>query len=187
MKELAALILVLPFIVVLFARPMHAEHHSTDEKAVDEVGAKGSADEDVLDAKARATRAKAPAKAPTRGGPSDPTAIWWDDPGIRDVLSLSDDQRKQMTGYLKAYREKAPPIWKLESFHESLVGRQWDAARAESERIAEAAELSLRLRGQIKIDVLSVLTEKQHQLLVDQFPRLIYKPWTRVMRGGSTR
>ena len=52
---------------------------------------------------------------------------------------------------------------------------------------SRAVQKSLEMRGRLKIDVLSVLNEEQHKILVDRFPRLIYKPWTRAMGGRRAR
>ena len=45
------------------------------------------------------------------------------------------------------------------------------------------AGMSVQMRGKLKIDVLSVLNKKQREMLVHRYPRLIYKPWMRAMRG----
>jgi hypothetical protein len=39
------------------------------------------------------------------------------------------------------------------------------------------------MRGTLKIDILSLLSDEQRKTLVDKYPRLIYKPWRRAMRG----
>jgi hypothetical protein len=43
------------------------------------------------------------------------------------------------------------------------------------------------MRGTLKIDVLSLLSEEQHKMLVERYPRLIYKPWRNAMSGASPR
>ena len=53
--------------------------------------------------------------------------------------------------------------------------------------LAERAETSVGMRGRLKIDVLSVLTEERRKTLIDKFPRLIYKPWARAMRSAAPR
>ena len=164
-----------------------------------------AADEETIDAQAdapKAGRVKAPvpagdtkvievradrAKAPARGGPNDKDALWWNDPKIVKALSLTEEQRKKMGEYLKAYRENVPQDRQPEEFHETLVQGDWKAARSEGERLAKIAATSVRMRGTLKIDVLSLLSKKQRETLVDQYPRLIYKPWRRAMRGASSR
>ena len=144
-------------------------------------------DKEVID-DAKLDRPKArPAKASVQGGPSDQKALWWDDPKIVKSLSLTDEQRKKMAEYLKVYREKALRDRKPEAFHEALVQGNWKDAHSQSEKLAKAAETSVRTRGRFKIDILSLLSKKQREMLVDRYPRLIYKPWRRAMREASSR
>jgi len=145
-----------------------------------------AADEKGIDAKPDAPKA-GPAKAPVQGGPKDGNARWWDDPKIVKALSLTDEQRQKMGEYLKAYRKNVLQDRKPEAFHEALVQGDWKDARIQGDKLAKAAETSVRTRGAFKIDVLSVLNKEQREMLVDQYPRLIYKPWRRAMRGTSPR
>jgi hypothetical protein len=140
----------------------------------------------AADTKVIEVKADSP-KAPVKGGPNDETALWWDDPKIVKALSLTDEQRKKMGEYLKVYREQVPPNRKPEVFHETLVQGDWKSARSESEKLVKSAAESIRMRGTLKIDVLSLLSKKQRETLVDRYPRLIYKPWRRAMRGASQR
>ncbi len=140
-------------------------------------------DPKAIDAKADAPEAGDRAKAPVPGGLNDKSALWWDDPGIVKVLSLTEEQRKKMAEHLKGYRKKVPRDRKPDAFHETLVQGDWKDARAENEKLAKTATTSIRMRGKLKIDVLSVLSKRQHEMLVDRYPRLIYKPWMRAMRG----
>ena len=127
------------------------------------------------------------AKGPARGGPANKAAVWWDDPVIVKTLSLTDEQREKMAGRLKTYREKVPRDTRPEAFHETLVQGNWKDARRESEKVAKLAETAVRMRGGLKIDVLSLLSEEQHELLVERYPRLIYQPWRSAMSGASQR
>jgi hypothetical protein len=88
---------------------------------------------------------------------------------------------------LKAYRKKVPQEARPEAFHETLVQGNWKAARNESEKVAKSAQASVQMRGTLKIDVLSLLSKEQRETLVDRYPRLIYRPWRRAMRGASPR
>ena len=141
---------------------------------------------EIIDAQADAPKAS-PAKGPVRGGPNDKTALWWNDPKIVKVLSLTDEQRKKMGEYLKAFRKKVPENQRPEAFHETLVQGNWKNARIESEKVAKLAETSVQMRGALKIDVLLLLSEEQHKMLVERYPRLIYKPWRNAMSGASPR
>jgi hypothetical protein len=90
-----------------------------------------------------------------------------------------------MEAYLETYRKEVPRDRKPEVLHEALVQGDWKAARKESEQLAKSTAKAVRMRGMLKIDVLSLLNDEQRKILVDRFPRLVYKPWRRAMRGAS--
>ena len=135
----------------------------------------------VIEIQVNAMKAVNASEGPTPGGPDDKSAIWWNDQGIVKALTLTDQQRTKMEKYLNSYRESVPPAQRPDAFHEALLQGKWKNAHAESEKVAKAASASVRMRANLKIDVLSVLSKEQLQKLVDQQPRLIYKPWKRAM------
>ena len=173
MQRLAPVFLfVLTFVLggLLGAAPIHAG----DEKK-------------VIDAKPDAPKVAAPkavgrAKVPAAARSRDENALWWNDPETQKALTLTDEQREKMDGYLAAYRKQLPPDRRAAAFHESLVQGTWKQARSEIKKLSEMAEAAVRTRGALKIDVLAVLSKEQHQKLVDQYPSVIYKAWTRAMR-----
>ena len=165
------------------AQPVKISAVKADEKTANKIGKAGGQ-------KAGGQKAggqKAGAKAPVAGGPNDEKALWWNDAGLQKALSLNAEQREKMAEYLAAYRAKVPPLARPEAFHETLVQSDWKRAGRENDKLADGAEKSIRMRGRLKIDVLSVLTKEQHKILIDRLPRLIYKPWTRAMRGAAPR
>jgi Spy/CpxP family protein refolding chaperone len=171
MQRLARVFLfVLTFVLggLLEAAPIHAD------------------DVKIIEVQADAPKAGR-AKAPIPGGPNDESTLWWDETPVVKALSLTDEQREKMGEILKAYRKKVPQDVRPEAFHETLVQGNWKAARGESEKLAKSAETSVQMRGTLKIDVLSLLSKEQRETLVDRYPRLIYQPWRRAMRGASPR
>lgn len=126
------------------------------------------------------------AKIPMPGGPADPAALWWNDAGIVKSLSLTDEQRKKMDAYLAAYRQKVPEARRRAAYHEALSKGNWAEARKELDKLSHFADESVRTRGSLKIEALSLLSKEQHKKLVDHFPRLIYKPWGRAMRADGS-
>ena len=126
-------------------------------------------------------------KAPTPGVPGYPTGLWWNDPKIGKALSLTDEQREKMAESLKAYHKKVPESQTPKMFHETLVQGDWKQARRESDKLGKRAAQSIQLRGTLKISILSLLSEEQLKILVDRYPRLIYKPWRSAMSGESPR
>ena len=181
--SLATLTLALGLVLAAPALATPADAQATKAKATKAQATKAKATK----AKGGAQKGPGGAKAPIAGGPEDETALWWNDPKIQKALSLSDEQRKKMVEYLTAYRKKVPPPPRVEVFHETLVQRNWKQAVSENKKLAERAETSVRMRGTLKIDILSVLTKEQHKTLIDRYPRLIYQPWTRAMRGAAPR
>jgi len=144
----------------------------------------GDTDEATVETPTAAPQKMRRVKAPVRGGAArEDAALWWDDPEIVKALSLSDEQRKKMNEVLAKYRANVPRNPKPEAFHETLVQGDWKAARKEGDKVAEVAAESVRMRGALKIDVLSLLTKEQLGILVDRYPRLIYTPWRRAMRA----
>jgi hypothetical protein len=130
-------------------------------------------------------KAGARAKVPIKGGPNASDDLWWNDPSLIKALSLTDEQREKMARVLAAYHEKLPTDRSAAAFHETLVQGKWQESRAENDKLARIAELSVRMRGDLKVDVLSLLSAEQHRELVDRCPQLIYKPWLRAMRGAA--
>jgi Spy/CpxP family protein refolding chaperone len=168
MQRLAPVFLfVLTFVLggLLGAAPIHAG----DEKK-------------VIDAKPDAPKAVGRATVPAAARSRDENAVWWNDPVTQEALTLTDEQREKMDGYLAAYRKQLPPDRRAAAFHESLVQGTWKQARSENKKLSELAKAAVQTRGALKIDVLALLSKEQHQKLVDQYPRLIYKAWTRAMR-----
>jgi hypothetical protein len=183
MRRLAAVSVFL-IAFVLGAFPIAESARAADEPAAEAGVPKapaGAADIKVLEIPVDST------KNPVKGGPSDQDARWWNDPKIVKALSLKDEQRKKMNERLTAYHAKVPKNRKPETFHETLVQGDWKAARGENKKLAETAAKGIEIRGTLKIDILSLLNEEQRKALVDKYPRLIYKPWRRVMLGNSSR
>ena len=140
-----------------------------------EVAPVHAADEEV-----EAHRAKAPLQAgetkvievradspknPVPGGPNDEGARWWEDPKVVKALSLTDEQRKKMGEHLKAYRKKVPARPETGGVPRDPRARQLEGRRQrEREARQEAPETAVRMRGTLKIDVLSLLSKEQREI-----------------------
>lgn len=135
-----------------------------------------------LDAEAQA-EAKAKSKARARAKREKiKNPLWWNDDQVVEALSLNDDQRTKMAAFHKAFRKNVPETRTLDAFHEAIATGNWKTARAENEKTVDAAIDSVRSRGLLKVDILSLLNKDQLVQLKEKFPRLIYKPWRRAMR-----
>ena len=195
MKRLA---LVIPIVLsfVLVAIPQAESLAAESEKAENSKDAVKAKEPDApakemkvmrveLDAEAQAD-AKARNKArKARAGQKIKNPLWWNDDGVVKALTLTDDQRKKMGAHHKSYRASVPETQKMDGFHDALKAGNWKNARAENEKTVENAIASVRMRGMLKIDILSLLSKDQLQQLAEKFPRLINKPWRRAMRSDA--
>ena len=87
-----------------------------------------------------------------------------------------------MDGYLQAYRRKEPGDNRRPSFGDALAAGSWLEARAQLKQLEDQAVASIRARGELKIDVLSVLSEDQRKTLVERYGRLIRQRWANAMQ-----
>lgn len=111
-------------------------------------------------------------------------SAWWNEQKLVGELSLTEEQRRKMDAHLDSYRGEAPGDVRRTPFNEALQGGDEERAREELAKLSDLAAASVRTRGELKINVLSVLTDEQRKILVERYPRLISQPWARVMRGG---
>jgi Spy/CpxP family protein refolding chaperone len=119
---------------------------------------------------------------PRRRGRASGSGIWWNNPTIVEELSLAEEQRKKMDGYLDEYRRTEPGEDRRLSFNEALHDGNWGKARSELKQLSDQAAASIRARGELKINVLSTLSDAQRKTLVERYRRLINQPWLRGMR-----
>lgn len=127
------------------------------------------------------------AGAPPTGGPARRgRTVWWNEREIVEALSLSEEQRKKMDGRIDAWRqanrEESPATFA--SFNEALSLGNWDKARSELEQLSKQTSEPLRARGELKIDLLSTLSDEQLAILVERYPRVIYQPLLPTRRRG---
>lgn len=108
--------------------------------------------------------------------------VWWNSPSVVEQLSLADEQRAKMDGYLRAYRRKEPEDNRRPSFGDALAAGSWLEARAQLKQLEDQAVASIRARGELKIDVLSILSEDQRKTLVERYDRLIRQRWANAMQ-----
>ncbi len=126
---------------------------------------------------------------PDRRGRASGSGVWWNRPTIVEELSLAEEQRKKMDGYLDEYRRTEPGEDRRPSFNQALRDGNWAKARSELKQLSDQVAVSIRARGELKIKVLSALSEAQQKTLVERYRRLINQPWQRAMRlpGRTTR
>ena len=123
------------------------------------------------------------AAAPRRQARVSASVVWWNSPPIVKQLSLSDEQRAKMDGYLEVYRRTGSGDNPRSSFTDALAAGSWREARAQLKQVEDQAVASIRTRGELKIDVLSVLNEDQRKTLVERYGRLIRQRWANAMQS----
>ncbi len=119
---------------------------------------------------------------PRRRGRASGSGVWWNNPTIVEELSLAEEQRKKMDGYLDEYRRTEPEEDRRLSFNEALRDGNWGKARSELKQLSDQIAASIRARGELKIDVFSALSDTQQKTLVERYRPLISQPWQRAMR-----
>jgi Spy/CpxP family protein refolding chaperone len=123
------------------------------------------------------------APAPIGRARTNESMVWWNSPGIARQLSLGDEQRAKMDGHLDAYRKTHHEASHRTAFSDALAAGAWKEARTLLKQLEDQAVTSIRARGQLKINVLSVLSEEQRKTLVDNYRRrLINQQWKNAMR-----
>lgn len=172
----------LAFALAWLAAPPRVAQEATGEAP--EPQQEKAADAPEAEEEPEESPADAAAQPRARGRVSGSRLVWWNDLRVVEELSLSEEQREKMDAYLEAFRQTAPPDGQetFASFMEALGAGEWKEARSELKRLSEQASAPIRARGELKIDVLSVLSDEQREKLAERYPRLIRQRWTAV--GG---
>ncbi|MEM8997233.1 MAG: hypothetical protein AAGF23_20790 [Acidobacteriota bacterium] len=132
------------------------------------------------------------AQAPAAEAEASPAAAnaWWNQSRYIERLALSADGRTQMDAALTAHLESTDPKARAETqakLHGALLAGEWDAARAALDGVNTARNEAFADQTELKIEVLKLLSPEQRQVLANDFPRLIARPWVRPQRDGAKR
>jgi len=151
-------------------------------------GARAEGEEEKAEPSPAGTGEAPKAEAPAaRGGARN---VWWNEPTFVEALSLSEEQRTKADAFLKAYREtlEGPQGGAgVEVFHQALAKGDWARARTELDALSAQAAVPVRSRGELKLNVLKLLSDEQRAKLTEKFPRLVSHPWVRPPRRGVQR
>ena len=100
---------------------------------------------------------------------------WWNDPKLVEELTLSDAQRKKMDGYIDAHRKQTREASRttFAALNAALGEGDWDTAREVVKQLSEQAATPIRSLGELKISLISTLSDEQRKTLVEKHPRLI--------------
>lgn len=103
--------------------------------------------------------------------------LWWNDPALVEKLALTKEQRAKMDALL-AKQPAVPRIDELAAtFQNALEHGNTEAARRALAAWADASRDTVRARGALKIEVLSLLTEPQRKQLAALEPDVIARAW----------
>jgi Spy/CpxP family protein refolding chaperone len=138
----------------------------------------------AVPALAQAPAGKAPAAARAAAKQAAPPAqLWWNDAYIVGSLSLTGEQRKKMDELFAKRPIAAPPgvpgaaAQGRVAYLAALRAGNFDDARKQLAAWAAAEDRALREAGELRIEVLSVLTPEQRALAGKLRPELINVPW----------
>jgi len=117
---------------------------------------------------------------------------WWQTPAISDALELTPPQRAAMDGAMRTNLERRNELRMqsradLKIYNEALDTGDWKAAAKTAEKLAGTAAAQNRLRSQLKIDVLTLLSKEQLAKLVADHAQVIRRPWVGKKAGQKTR
>jgi Spy/CpxP family protein refolding chaperone len=107
--------------------------------------------------------------------------LWWNDPAVVEKLGLSGEQRGQMDQLFEAYRGERKNAARSSNardrFLEALEQGDVERAQRELDASAEGERALVQALGELKIGVLSLLSEEQRKTLASAYPRLLPQPW----------
>jgi Spy/CpxP family protein refolding chaperone len=108
-------------------------------------------------------------------------SIWWNGPAMVEALSLTDAVRAEMDELYRAYLEaRAQSTAEREvrtAFVDALSKGDWGQARKRLDEVASENAAGLKDQGQLKIDVLSLLSDEQLAQLVGSNLDVLRRPW----------
>jgi Spy/CpxP family protein refolding chaperone len=110
------------------------------------------------------------------------TRLWWNDPTVVEKLSLTGDQRAEMDELFETYRNtrksSAAASGLPTGFYQALEQGDADRARTALASWAETERARIQTMGDLKIGVISLLSEAQRKTLASAHPPLIRQVWT---------
>ncbi|MGI9591044.1 MAG: Spy/CpxP family protein refolding chaperone [Myxococcota bacterium] len=128
--------------------------------------------------------AESDAEATGKKRPRRPTgtrSTWWNDPRLVEALGLGEEQREKMDGIYKKYLEERPSPTergnRREPFAEALVAGDMKTAQKKLDELVQETSAPVRAHGELKIQVLSLLTTEQQAKLAADHENVIKRSW----------
>ena len=118
-------------------------------------------------------------------------SAWWNRPDLLQALSLSEAKRSEMDGLYRSYlesREQGSAVGERRvAFVQSLGKGDWKHARSRLDDLVVENGAPVRAQGELKIAVLSLLSEEQLAKLVEDNADVLRRPWQAKGRSGGGR
>ena len=116
-------------------------------------------------------------------------AMWWNDPVLVEDLLLSDASRSAMDGHYQGYldgRSQRAERELQEAFTDALNEGDWEEARKRLQELTVETGRPVKAQGELKIHVLSLLSNEQLVKLLRKKPAVAHEFWSprRVVRSG---
>jgi Spy/CpxP family protein refolding chaperone len=107
---------------------------------------------------------------------------WWNVQDVVQKLELSNDQRAQMDGLWAKFLEQRASKQRVQSearrhFEDTLSSGDWKAAHEAADEWDKQTVEMLNAENELKIDVLSLLTEKQLEKFATSYSALLRHAW----------
>lgn len=117
-------------------------------------------------------------------------SMWWNDPALVEALELSDASRSEMDDHCRAFVENRPERADRgvrRPFEDALREGDWEQARQHLRKRTEEAGKRIEAQGELKIRVLSLLSDEQRARLVEKKPNLLRQVWSPRRLAGPGR
>jgi hypothetical protein len=122
----------------------------------------------------------APGAPPAPPGAAERPHLWWNDSSLIEQLELKADQRAKMDGAYEKFRSAATTRGAQaarSAFEAALREGKWSEARKQLDAWMDQQGAPVRAFGELKIEVLSLLSDGQRKKLYAELPRLVQAPW----------
>ena len=113
-------------------------------------------------------------------------SMWWNEAALVEDLSLSGTVRSEMNRIYDSYLDERPKSGAgRAAFRDALNEGDWEKARKRLDEAVALAGEPLRAQGELKIAILSLLSDAQRAKLAKKDPNPLSQPWMAVRRAAA--
>ena len=115
--------------------------------------------------------------------------VWWNKDKKISALNLTPELRQKMDQRLIEFLEESQdtPGRDFTGFAAELSDGNWDKAQAEAQIIADNSAAGTILQTNLMIDIISMLSDEQRQIMTEKFRGMLRRPWVMNRGNGQTR